>query len=50
MIETLLGPIEPEAMGVTYAHEHLLTRPPLWRIAEDPDYVLDSKAKALAEL
>jgi len=49
-IETLLGPIEPEGLGITYVHEHLLTRPPVWRIKEDPDYVLDSKEKILKEL
>ncbi len=49
-IETLLGPIKPEDLGITYVHEHLLTRPPLWRIKDDPDYVLDSKEKILEEL
>jgi len=49
-VQTLKGPISPEDLGVTYVHEHLLTRPPLWRIKEDPDYVLDSKEKILEEL
>jgi phosphotriesterase-related protein len=35
---------------MTYAHEHILTRPPLWRIKDDPDYVLDSIPNILSEL
>jgi predicted metal-dependent phosphotriesterase family hydrolase len=50
LIQTVLGPIEAKDAGMTYAHEHILTRPPLWRIKEDPDYVLDSIPKILAEL
>lgn len=49
-VQTLLGPVPPEELGQTYVHEHLLTRPPLWRIKEDPDYVLDSQDKILVEL
>lgn len=50
MIQTVLGPMAAEDAGMTYAHEHILTRPPLWRIKEDPDYVLDSIPKILFEL
>jgi phosphotriesterase-related protein len=50
MIQTVLGPIDPSNAGFTYAHEHILTRPPLWRMREDPDYVLDSIPKILIEL
>lgn len=50
MIQTVLGPIDPSGAGFTYAHEHILTRPPLWRMREDPDYVLDSIPKILIEL
>lgn len=49
-VQSLLGPIAPENLGTTYVHEHLLTRPPLWRIKEDPDYVLDSIDRMLEEL
>ena len=49
-VQTLLGPVAPTELGQTYVHEHLLTRPPLWRIKEDPDYVLDCKEKILVEL
>jgi 5-phospho-D-xylono-1,4-lactonase len=50
VIQTLRGPLPPEALGWTYVHEHLLTRPPEWRIAEDPDYVLDDPERSLEEL
>lgn len=50
MIRTVLGDISPDQAGLTYAHEHILTRPPLWRIKEDPDYVLNSIPKILLEL
>ncbi len=50
MIRTVLGDIAREEAGFTYPHEHILTRPPLWRIKEDPDYVLDSIPKILTEL
>jgi phosphotriesterase-related protein len=50
MIRTVLGMLERGQAGFTYAHEHILTSPPLWRIHEDPDYVLDSIPKILVEL
>lgn len=50
MIQTVKGPIPSNEAGLIYAHEHILTRPPLWRIKEDPDYVLDSIPKILVEL
>jgi predicted metal-dependent phosphotriesterase family hydrolase len=50
LIQTVLGPIASSDAGFTYAHEHILTRPPLWRIKDDPDYVLDSIPKILVEL
>ncbi len=50
MIETLRGPMPPDVLGLTYVHEHLLTRPPDWRIEEDPDYLLDDPERGLAEL
>lgn len=50
MIRTVRGDITVEDAGLTYAHEHLLTRPPLWRIQDDPDYVLDSVPKIVEEL
>ena len=50
MIKTVLGQIDLAEAGFTYAHEHILTSPPLWRVREDPDYVLDSIPKILVEL
>ena len=50
MIQTVLGQMDQSDTGFTYAHEHILTRPPLWRMREDPDYVLDSIPKILIEL
>ena len=50
MIQTVLGQLDQSDTGFTYAHEHILTRPPLWRMSEDPDYVLDSIPKILIEL
>lgn len=50
MIRTILENIPFEKAGFTYAHEHIITRPPLWRIREDPDYVLDNISKILYEL
>jgi predicted metal-dependent phosphotriesterase family hydrolase len=49
-IDTVLGAIKTEDLGFTYIHEHILTLPPLWRIREDPDYVLDSRERIVTEL
>jgi len=46
-VMTVLGPIEPAALGVTLTHEHLLANPVA---ANDPDLVLDDRHAALAEL
>ena len=50
MVQTLRGPVDADELGFTYVHEHVLTRPPAWRVAEDPDYVLDDPDRGLAEL
>ena len=50
VIHTLRGPVDADDLGFTYVHEHVLTRPPAWRVAEDPDYVLDDPDRGLAEL
>ena len=49
-IDTVLGEIKADRLGLTYIHEHILTMPPLWRIQADPDYVLDSEEKIVREL
>ncbi len=47
---TVLGDIEPDQLGATLCHEHLLTRPPAWAREQDSDMVLDDYDKAGAEL
>ncbi len=49
MIRTVLGDIEPERIGITYAHEHLLATPPAWKAREDPDLVILDEEAALEE-
>ena len=48
-VMTVLGPIEPEALGVTLHHEHVIAKP-MDVGAADPDLLLDSVEAALAEL
>lgn len=48
-VRTVLGDIPPAALGVTYAHEHLVILPS--RTTEHwPDHLLDSVEDAVAEL
>lgn len=49
IIQTVRGPIAPEAMGVTYSHDHLLWCPPP-PYDEDADLRLDSEQAAIEEL
>ena len=50
-VMTVRGPIEPDTLGVTYAHEHLLGGPPDWSAdAKDTDLIMLSAASALKEL
>lgn len=49
MVQTVLGPVPAEQLGITYAHEHLLTHPPA-DAAADPDFTMDDEAVALGEL
>jgi len=49
-IQTVTGTISGDQLGVTYSHEHLITRPPQPVIDEDPDLCLDSIEKAVQEL
>jgi phosphotriesterase-related protein len=49
-IRTLLGDIEPEKLGVTYSHEHIVCNPPYWKEKGDVDYLLDDVDKSLAEV
>lgn len=48
-IHTVLGPIAPQDLGVTYSHDHLLWCPPPPH-NDDPDLRLDSVETAIEEL
>jgi len=50
IVMTVKGPVDPSELGFTLVHEHLITQPPEWWARKDPDFVLDSIPKALAEL
>jgi predicted metal-dependent phosphotriesterase family hydrolase len=48
---TVTGPIEPQGLGATYAHEHLLGAPPPWSLdAADADFAMLSTEAAAREL
>jgi predicted metal-dependent phosphotriesterase family hydrolase len=49
-IQTVLGRIAPDALGVTYSHDHLLFQPPPEIAMQDPDLALDSVEAAIQEL
>ena len=49
-IQTVLEKINPEEMGMTYGHEHLLFAPPPPVDAEDPDMRLLQVDKAIQEV
>ncbi|MEA2594268.1 MAG: 5-phospho-D-xylono,4-lactonase [Thermomicrobiales bacterium] len=48
-VMTALGPIEPDDLGFTLPHEHLI-RKPLAFGPDDPDLALDDPGRTLAEL
>ena len=49
-VQTVLGNIAPEEMGVTYHHEHIFSSPPKRITDKDPDLVLDSVDLIVQEL
>ena len=49
-IQTVLGRISPDELGVTYSHDHLLFTPPAAIAEKDPDLCLDSPEAAIQEL
>lgn len=49
-VHTVLGEISPSELGVTYAHEHLLTAPGEHLLKGSQDMVLDSLDKSAAEM
>jgi predicted metal-dependent phosphotriesterase family hydrolase len=50
-VMTVTGSIDPQQLGVTYAHEHLLGGPPEWSAeSADPDFTMLSPEAAASEL
>lgn len=49
-VRTLLGDIDPDEMGVTYSHEHIVCRPPYWQEKGEDDLLLDDPAKSLEDV
>ena len=49
-IQTVLGSIKPDDLGITDIHEHLICSPPSPWCEQDPDLVLDDHQKATEEL
>lgn len=49
MIRTVLGDVDEQALGVTFAHEHLLMTGG-WAVMNEPDYRLASVDDAIAEV
>ena len=47
-VMTVLGPVDPGALGVTLPHEHLLAAPPA-TVGAEPDYRTDEWDAALAD-
>jgi predicted metal-dependent phosphotriesterase family hydrolase len=50
LVRTVAGDVAPEALGPTYGHEHLLTRPAGEQVRDDPDLVLDDEQRTAVEL
>jgi 5-phospho-D-xylono-1,4-lactonase len=48
-IQTVLGPVAPEQLGVTYSHEHLIIRGGVGLVRE-PGFKLPSRTKMIEEL
>lgn len=49
-VRTLFKDIQPQEMGFTLAHEHLVCRPPHWLWKNEPDLVLDDMEKTLLDV
>lgn len=48
-IRTLLGDIDSNKMGITYAHEHICCSPPYWKEKNQEDFLLDQPELSLLE-
>ncbi|MFO7323399.1 MAG: phosphotriesterase-related protein [Chloroflexota bacterium] len=49
-IQTVLGPIAPADLGITYSHDHLIFRPPAQFLEQDPTLQLANVEAAIQEL
>ena len=49
-IRTMLGDIQPEELGFTYSHEHLVCRPQYWVEHNADDLLLDDPVKSQNEV
>ena len=45
-IRTFQGDIDPDELGLTYSHEHIVCRPPYWVEKQEDDLLLDDKEKS----
>ena len=49
-IRTLAGDIDPETLGVTYAHDHLFCIPPLWKEKKQDDFLIDDVEASIKDV
>lgn len=49
-VETVLGPVPVDELGVTDYHEHLYAEPPRWYVEQYPDFLLNDVDRAVEEL
>lgn len=49
-IRTIDGDIAPEKLGFTYAHEHIVCKPPYWLERREDDLLLDDPEKSYRDL
>jgi len=49
-VRTIFKDVSPKDLGITHVHEHLVSHPPLWKVKEDPDLLIDDAGKGAMEL
>ena len=49
-IRTLLKDIDPNDLGITNGHEHIICRPPYWVEKGNDDLILDDPQKSLSDV
>ncbi len=50
LVQTVIGRISPEEMGITYCHDHILFMPPPPYDKKDPTLRLDNLQKSMREM